>query len=73
MRLGYNREEDILMIEMSPEGVIDHAEHTGPLITHFGKDGQLLLLEVLNASEFLASLIKVTVRGQHQELPLPIG
>jgi uncharacterized protein YuzE len=72
MRISYDREADILMIETAPEGAIDHAEHTGPFIAHFGSDGQLLLLEILDASEFLASLIKVTVRGQEQELPLTI-
>jgi len=72
MRLSYDREEDILMIEMAREGTIDHAEHTGPFIAHFSQDGQLLLLEILDASEFLSSLIKVTLRGQEQELPLTV-
>jgi hypothetical protein len=58
------------MIETAPDGAIDRAEHTGPFIAHFGPDGQLLLLEILEASEFLASLIKVTVRGHEQELPI---
>jgi len=70
MRLNYDQEEDILMIEMLGEGTIDHAEHTGPFIAHFSQDGQLLLLEILDASEFLSSLIKVTMRGKEQELPL---
>jgi len=73
MRLSYDREEDILMIEMAREGTIDHAEHTGPFIAHFSQDGQLLLLEILDASEFLSSLIKVTLRGQEEELPLTVG
>lgn len=71
MRLSYDREEDILMIEMSPEGTIDHAEHTGPFIAHFSQNGQLLLLEILEASEFLASLIKLSLRETEQELLLP--
>ena len=73
MRVSYDREEDILMIETSGEGTIDHAEHTGPFIAHFSEDGQLLLLEILDASEFLSSLIKVTIRGQEQELPVAVG
>jgi len=70
MKLNYDREEDILMIEMVPGGIIDHTEQTGPFIAHFSQDGQLVLLEILDASEFLSSLIKVTLRGQEQELPL---
>ena len=30
MKLSYDRDEDILTIELIAEGVIDHAEHTGP-------------------------------------------
>jgi uncharacterized protein YuzE len=72
MKLHYDREEDILMLEMVGEGTIDHAEQSGPFIVHFSQDGRLLLLEILDASEFLASVIKVTLRGQ-EELPLAVG
>lgn len=71
MKMSYDRAEDILMIETVPEGAIDHAEHTGPFIAHFSEEGQLVLLEILDASEFLSSLIKVAVRGQDQ--PLGVG
>jgi len=73
MRLSYDREEDILTIEMAPEGTIDHAEHTGSFIAHFGQDGELLLLEILDASEFISLLIKVALRGQEQEIPVAAG
>ena len=73
MRISYDREEDILMIEMAGEGIIDHAEHTEPFIAHFDRDGQLLLLEILDASEFLSSVIKATLRGEEQELSLSVG
>jgi hypothetical protein len=39
MKVRYDREADILAIEWLPEGVIDHAEHTGSLIAHFTADG----------------------------------
>jgi len=70
MRLSYDREEDILTIEMSQGSIIDHAEHTGPFIAHLSQDGQIVLLEILDASEFLAALVKTTVRSQGQPLPL---
>ena len=63
MRISYDREQDILMIETLQEGTLDHAEQSGAFIAHFGKEGQLLLLEILDASEVLASLVKVAVRG----------
>jgi hypothetical protein len=71
MRLSYDRGEDILMIETIREGVTSHAEHTGPPITHFSEDGQLVLLEILDASEFLSALIKGTLRGE-EELMLAV-
>jgi uncharacterized protein YuzE len=73
MKVSYDRETDILMIETTYEGAIDHAEHTGPFIAHFDPNGQLLLLEILDASEFLSSLLKITLRGQEQELLVPVG
>lgn len=73
MKIRYDREEDILIIEAAHEGVIDHAEHTGPFIAHFNRDGQLLLLEILDASEFISSVVRIAVRGQEQELPLTVA
>ena len=68
----YDREEDILMIEVIDKGVIDHAGHSGPFIAHLTADGRLVLLEILDASEFLSSLIKVTLCGEEQELPMAV-
>jgi len=71
MRLTYDRDEDIMVIETAAMGTVDHAEHTGPFIAHFDERGMLVLLEILDASEFLSSLIKATLRGQPVELPQP--
>jgi len=73
MRISYGRDADILMIETTREGTIDHAEHTGPFIAHFNQQGELLLLEILDASEFLSSLIEVALRSQEQELSVALG
>jgi uncharacterized protein YuzE len=70
MKLNYNRTDDVLTIETSSGGVVDHAEQTDSLIAHFSREGQLLVLEILDASDFLSSLVKVAVKGQEQELPL---
>ena len=68
MKISYDQVEDILMIETTANTPIDHAEQSGPLITHLSKEGQLVLLEILDASEFLSSLIQVSLRGQPKEL-----
>jgi hypothetical protein len=44
MELKHDREEDILAIETTPEGAVDHAEHTGPFIEHFEAAGRPAIL-----------------------------
>lgn len=72
MQVRYDREEDILSIETTDQGAIDHGEQMGSLIAHFSSGGQLVLLEILDASDFLAALVKATARNQGQALPLPV-
>ena len=72
MKLSYDREEDILMIEVLPDEIIDHAEHVGPFIAHFTAADRLVLLEVLDASEFLSQVIRATLRHEREELPLAV-
>jgi hypothetical protein len=72
MKLDYDREEDILTIEIVPDEVIDNAEQVGPFIAHFSPTNRLVLLEVLDASEFLAQVIPLALRRDSQETPLPV-
>lgn len=71
MKVRYDRQEDILTIEILPDGIIDHAEHVDNVIVHLTEDGRLVLLEILDASEFLSSLVKVTMRPTREAVPLP--
>lgn len=57
MKIKYDKEEDILIVETSP-GNIDHAEEMGPLIVHFTKKNKPVVLEILDASDFLAKATK---------------
>ena len=67
MRISYNREEDVLIIEVSEEG-IDYAEEVGPMIVHFTKEGKPVLVEILDASDFLAEITKASVRARDSKL-----
>jgi uncharacterized protein YuzE len=67
MKVSYNREDDVLLLEVSDEG-IDYAEEVGPLIIHFTKEGKPVLVEILDASEVLAELTRVSVKAQDREL-----
>jgi len=67
MRISYDREEDILILELSPEPV-DFAEEMGPIIVHFSKNSKPVLLEILDASEFIAAATKSTIRARNAQL-----
>ena len=66
MKIHYDREEDVLMLEISDEGKIDHAEQVDSVIVHFTGSGEPVLLEILDASEFLSTVIKATMRPERE-------
>lgn len=68
MKIHYDREEDILMLEISDEGKIDHAEQVDSVIVYFTASGEPVLLEILDASEFLSTVIKATMRPEKEAL-----
>ncbi len=70
MKISYNREQDILIYEISDES-IDYALEVGPIIVHFTKEGKPVLLEILDASEFIAETTKITMRST-DETPVEI-
>lgn len=59
MKISYDRESDILLIDQGEKGdVIDYAEEAGSIIIHFTKEGKPVLLEILDAGELLTAVIK---------------
>jgi uncharacterized protein YuzE len=67
MRIRYSRDEDILIIEFSDEK-IDYAEEMGPIIVHFTEDGKPVMLEILDASEFIAEISKIAMRAKEEPI-----
>lgn len=57
-----------MLIKTSEAGIIDHAEQVDDFIAHFSQDGRLLVLEILDASEFLAELLKSILRTSGEKL-----
>ncbi|RSN74577.1 DUF2283 domain-containing protein [Candidatus Methanodesulfokora washburnensis] len=55
MRVRYSRDEDILIIELSDDK-IDHAEEMESIIVHFTENNRLVMLEILDASRFIAEI-----------------
>lgn len=66
MKVRYDRETDITIVELSDEKV-DHAEEMGNIIVHFTEDDRPVLLEILDSSEFLPKLTKATMRAKSGE------
>ena len=68
MKVSYDRDSDVLMIQVS-EGKVDYAEEMGPIIVHFAKDGKPVLLEILDASEVISEVAKI---GMKAKKPTPV-
>jgi hypothetical protein len=67
-KIRYSEDVDALMVELSTEP-IDHAEESGPFIVHFSESGQPVLLELLDAKEFVLGSLTSLVK--HPEATLP--
>jgi uncharacterized protein YuzE len=63
MRVRYSRDEDILIIELSDEK-IDHAEEMGSIIIHFTENNRPVMLEILDASRFIAEISRIAMRAE---------
>ena len=67
-KIKYSKDVDALLIELS-EKPIDYAEEEGQIIVHFTKDGEPVLLEILDAREFILNSMASVL--QEKEIALP--
>jgi len=67
-RIRYSKDVDALLVELS-QGTIDHAEESGQLIVHFTKEGEPVLLEILDARDFLLNSLSSLVKETEVMLP----
>ena len=67
-RIRYSKDMDILLVELSGEP-IDHAEECGQLIVHFSKQGEPVLLEILEAKDFVLSSLSSLMKEAEVTLP----
>jgi len=51
-KIKYDKETDILIIEFSSKS-IEYAEEEGPVIVHFAKNDEPVLLEIQGGKEFI--------------------
>lgn len=66
MRISYNREDDVAMIELSNKK-IDHAQEAANVIIHFSKDDEPILLEILDASRFLTEMMRTSMKSKSEK------
>ncbi len=67
-KIRYSKDVDALLIELSDKQ-IDYAEEEGQVIIHFSKDGEPVLLEILDAKDFVLSSISSVVKEQEVAMP----
>ena len=67
-KIKYNRDVDALLVELSDKP-IDYAEEEGQMIIHFSKDGEPVLLEILDAKDFILNSLSSVVREKEIAIP----
>jgi hypothetical protein len=65
MRVRYDREDDVLTLQLA-DGIVDHAEEVDGVIVHFAEDDRPLL-EMLDASGLLAQLNRIAAHARTGE------
>lgn len=60
-KIRYSKDVDALLIELSDKK-IDHAEEEGQVIIHFSEDDEPVLLEILDAKEFVLNSLESVMR-----------
>ncbi len=64
----YSKDVDALLIELSPKPV-EYAEESGQFIVHFDKEGQPVLLEIMDAKNFLLSSLSSLMKETEASIP----
>ena len=59
IKYRYDKEDDVLMVFLG-KGKIDDAQQSGNIISHLSAKGELLLLEILDASKKVWTRYKTT-------------
>lgn len=67
MKIKYNKQDDVMMVELNKKP-IDYAEQSGDLIVHFSPKNEAVLLEILNASNFLTNASKALPQNMRKQV-----
>jgi len=67
-KIKYSKDTDVLLIELSDK-TIDHAEEQGQVIVHFSKNNTPVLIEIMDASQFITDAFSSVVKQKEIVLP----
>ncbi len=67
-RIKYSKDVDALLIELSDKEIY-YAEEEGQMVIHFSKDGEPVLLEILDAKDFVLSSLTSIVKEKEVAIP----
>ena len=60
----YDPEADVLLLVFRDEGRIDHAEEVGDMVIHYGSNGEIIMVEILNASKVVSKLVETLAKKE---------
>lgn len=60
-KMRYDQEDDILIIWFDQKSQVDHAEHVGQTILHLTEQGTPVLMEILNAQDFVMDVVRSAI------------
>ncbi|RJQ44893.1 MAG: DUF2283 domain-containing protein [Nitrospiraceae bacterium] len=67
-KIRYSKDVDALMVELSDKP-IDYAEEEGQVIVHFSRDGEPVLIEILDAKEFVLNMLSSVMKEKEVAIP----
>jgi len=67
-KIKYSKDVDTLMVELSDKP-IDYAEEEGQVIVHFSHDGEPVLIEILDAKEFVLNMLSSVMKEKEVTIP----
>lgn len=67
-KIRYSKDVDAFLIELSDKE-IDYAEEEGQMIIHFSKGGEPVLLEILDAKDFVLNSLSSLMKEKEVAIP----
>ncbi len=67
-KIKYSKDVDALLLELSDKK-IDYAEEEEQMIIHFSKDGEPVLLEILDAKDFILNSLSSLIKEKEVAIP----